>query len=98
MNHDIESHSDEGLDAAVYGALLALTGLTLTAGLLHLGGRLMAVAIALIIASMKASLIAFYYMGLRRERAFVFLILGIGILAVLILIVGIVPDLTFARF
>ncbi len=99
MSHDeIEKHhSDETLDAAVYGALLFLTALTLGASFLGRGGRIMAVSIALIIASMKASLIGLYYMNLRRERGIVYLILAIGALAVTVLLVGMIPDLTFAR-
>jgi len=98
MKNELDAHSDDVLDLGVYLALLALTGATLAASLFNHGGRIMAVAVALIIASVKASLIGFYYMGLRRERALTFAILGVGLLAVLILLVGILPDMTFARF
>jgi caa(3)-type oxidase subunit IV len=98
MNRDIETHSDDALDLGVYLSLLTLTVATLAASHFSHGGRIMAVVLALIIASVKASLIGFYYMGLRRERAMMFVILGIGAVAVGILLVGILPDLTFARF
>lgn len=106
MKHDDNStalahdgaHSDDALDLGVYLALLALTAATLGASLFTHGGRIMAVALALIIASVKASLIGFYFMGLRRERAMMFLIIGIGAVAVGILLVGILPDMTFRRF
>lgn len=98
MKNEIERHSDEGLDLAVYVCLLALTGATLAASLLNHGGRIMIVAVALIIASMKASFIGFYYMGLRRESKLPWVILGVGALAVLILFFGILPDMTFARY
>ncbi len=98
MNQESSSHSDDGLNLGVYIALLCLTGATLGASLVNHGGRIMAVSLALIIASIKASLIGFYYMGLRRERAMMYVILGIGLVAVLILLVGILPDMTFARF
>lgn len=99
MNHDTrDSHQDDALDFLVYLSLLGLTGATLAASLFTHGGRLMAVSLALIIATVKASLIAFYYMGLRRERAMTFVILAVGALAVFALLVGILPDLTFARF
>lgn len=97
MNHELVTHDDDGVNLAVYLTLLLLTAATLGAGLLHVGGRLMGVAVALIIASFKAGLIAFYFMGLRRERPLVWGILATGIVAVLILLVGIYPDLTFAR-
>ena len=98
MNKEPEARSEEGLNLGVYLALLFLTGATLTAGVLHQGGRIMVVSVALIIATLKASLIGFYYMGLRRERALTFAILAVGLIAVLILLVGIFPDMTFARF
>ncbi len=91
------SEPQAGVDFAVYLALLALTAATVSTGLLGGSGRLMAVSLALIIASVKASLIAFYYMGLRREGWLTWAILGTGLLAVLILLVGIAPDLTFRR-
>lgn len=98
MKKEIEYHSDETLDLAVYVVLLCLTAATLGASLFSHGGRIMAVSIALIIASLKASFIGFYYMGLRRERALAWYILGVGAVAVLILLVGLLPDMTFARF
>ena len=97
MNQE-KTHSDDGLDLGVYIALLGLTAATLAASHFSHGGRIMAVVLALIIASVKASLIGFYYMGLRRERTMMFVILGIGAVAVGILLIGILPDLTFARF
>ena len=98
MNQEPTTHSDDGLDLGVYLSLLALTAVTLAASHFTHGGRIMAVVLALVIASVKASLIGFYYMGLRRERAMMFVILGIGAVAVGILLIGILPDLTFARF
>lgn len=92
------AHSDDALDLGVYLSLLALTVATLGASHFTHGGRIMAVSLALIIASAKAALIGFYFMGLRRERAMTFVILGAGALAVLILLIGILPDMTFARF
>ncbi len=86
-------HDDDDIELGVYLCLLGLTGLTLLAS--HLGeGRLMAVAIALIIASGKASLIGFYFMGLKREKPLMYAILAIGFTAVAILFIGILPDMT----
>ena len=98
MNQEPTTHGDDALDFGVYVSLLFLTAATIGASLLTHGGRIMAVSLALIIASVKVSLIGFYYMGLRRERAMMFVILGIGAAAVLILLVGILPDMTFGRF
>lgn len=98
MHYDNKAPSDEGLNLAIYIGLLALTGATLAASFFAHGGRIMAVSLALIIASMKASFIAFYYMGLRREKKMVWCILAVGAAAVLVLLVGLLPDMTFARF
>lgn len=98
MNQDATTHSDDGLDLGIYLSLLTLTVATLAVSHFTHGGRIMAVMLALIIASIKAGLIGFYYMGLRRERAMMFVILGIGVVAVGILLAGILPDMTFARF
>jgi caa(3)-type oxidase subunit IV len=98
MNKEIAAESDDRLNLGVYLALLSLTAATLTASLLHQGGRIMVVSVALIIASLKASLIGFYYMGLRRERALTFAIIAAGLIAVGILLAGILPDMTFSRF
>lgn len=98
MNHDMTTSDGDALDLGVYLALLALTAATLAASRLSHGGRIMGVSLALILASAKATLIGFYFMGLRRERAMTFVILGAGVLAVLALLIGILPDMTFARF
>lgn len=88
---------EDALNLSVYVMLLLLTGATLAAGRLQGGGRLLGVSVALIIASFKAGLIAFYFMGLRRERLLIWGVVATGIAAVLILLAGIYPDMTFAR-
>lgn len=98
MSRDRPDAPDDALDLGVYLALLALTGATVAASLLARDSRLMAVSFALIIAMTKAGLIGFYYMGLRRERPLTFAILGVGALAVLTLLAGLLPDMTFRRF
>lgn len=92
-----DAADEDALNLAVYLTLLLLTVATLGASRLEGGGRLLGVSVALIIASFKAGLIAFYFMGLRRERALVWGVLATGIAAVLILLAGIYPDMTFAR-
>lgn len=88
MNHE---HDDE-LDLSVYIMLLSLTGLTVALSRLGAGGRIVAVATALLVASAKAGLIGFYYMGLRRERALTLTIVLVGLAAVASLALGILPD------
>lgn len=93
MDHGLEDAHDDRTDLVIYLSLLGLTALTLGASFLG-EGKLMAVAIAFIVATAKAALIGFYYMGLRREDPLTYVILGIGATAVMILFLGIMPDLT----
>ncbi len=60
----------------VFGALAALTVLTVGVSYLHLPIRV-AVAVALFIASVKGGLVIAYFMHLISERAIIFSILGI---------------------
>lgn len=55
--------------AAVFAALLALTAVTVLASYVDLG--MMNVAVALLIASAKASLVALYFMHLKGESPLV---------------------------
>ena len=94
MSQELEARHDDGVDFAVYLGLLILTAATVGAAYIHLG-RIFAVATALTIAACKAALIGLYYMDLRRERPFMWLLVGTGLLAVFILLIGIIPDVSF---
>ncbi len=76
----------------VYLALLILTATTVAASLLHLS-REGAVLLALFIASVKAALIGWYFMHLNTARAGIWIILLVGLLSVIILAIGIFPDM-----
>ena len=74
----------------VWGVLLVLTAVTVAVSFLNLG--LWNAAVALGIASLKATLVALYFMHLRRE---IKLVLGFAIFPFLILgliIIGTVVD------
>ena len=62
---DVSKHVKAYL--AVFGVLAVFTGLTVVASYLHTSPR-MGVAIALLIASIKASLVAAIFMHLKWER------------------------------
>lgn len=94
MSKELEAQHDDGVDLAVYLGLLFLTAATVGAAYIHLG-RIFAVATAMVIAFSKAAMIGLYYMNLRRERPFMHLIVWTGIIAVLILLFGIIPDVSF---
>ena len=82
---------DNDIYFSVYLGLVALTILTVgTAQFSH--GRIIAVSVALAIASMKAAMIALYFMHLRHERPLIYGIVLAGLAAVVILTIGIMPD------
>lgn len=73
----------------VLGALLVLTGVTVYVGKnVHFGSAAMNVAIALVIATVKASIVALYFMHLKWEKK---LIIGFALISIpfLILAIGI---------
>lgn len=67
--HDIQAHVRTYLQ--VFGALLALTVITVAVSYLHLPHTL-AVILALAIAAFKAGLVAAFFMHLKGEKAFIF--------------------------
>jgi cytochrome c oxidase subunit 4 len=59
-------HDGNGIYIAVWVALLVLTGVTVAVSYVDLG--IMNVVVALVIASVKASLVALFFMHLKYER------------------------------
>lgn len=77
----------------VYVALLLFTGISvLVAHTLSLS-RASAVLVALGIAWFKAGLIAYHFMRLKSERPLAWIILSVAVVSVLILAIGVGPDL-----
>lgn len=87
-----EDLSEDRLYLGVYLALLALTAVTVASALVGVG-PLLAVTFAVGVASMKASLIGWYFMHLSHERALVYGVAAVGVIAVVVLAVGILPDI-----
>lgn len=84
--------SHDGLYLAVYLTLLALTGLTIACSAFGFA-PILGVTVAVAVASMKAGLIAYYFMHLREERALICGVAVVGVVAVLVLAAGILPDI-----
>jgi cytochrome c oxidase subunit IV len=61
----------------VFIALACLTAVTVGISYLHLGSRWINVAVALLIASVKGSLVAAYFMHLISEKKVIFAVLGL---------------------
>lgn len=84
-------HGGPRLYAKVLAALLVLTGLTVTASYINFGAPSVNVVVALTIASIKASLVALYFMHLRYDKPinsviFVAALFFLGLLLMLTLV------------
>ena len=70
---------------AVFAALAVLTVVTVGASYLHLALKA-AIVLALIIASIKGGLVAFFFMHLRAEKKIVWLVLVFAVLFFFVLL------------
>ena len=77
----------------VWILLLILTGLTLGVSYLHLG--IMNVAVALLIASLKAAMVALYFMHLRFENRLVWAFATVPLFFLALIILGTLADTMF---
>lgn len=71
---DIRSHVKTYL--MIFGALMVLTMVTVGVSYLHLPVA-MAIAVALVVATIKGSLVALYFMHLNHERKLVYYVLAL---------------------
>ena len=77
----------------VFATLLALTMITVAVSYLHLEVR-EAIAVALLIATIKASLVALFFMHLISERQVIILILALtGVFAIALLLLPMITNL-----
>lgn len=90
-DHDIDIDKHVRVYITVFVSLMVLTLVTVAVYYLHLPlGP--AIAVALLIASVKASLVACYFMHLISERKLIFLVLAVTV--IFFLFVLLVPMLT----
>jgi cytochrome c oxidase subunit 4 len=73
-HHDVSKHVRTYL--LVFGALIVGTILTVAAWKVHLPTLFLTVLVAMIIASLKASLVAGWFMHLASEQKMIYVILG----------------------
>jgi cytochrome c oxidase subunit IV len=78
----------------IFGALLGLTVLTVGVSRLDLGAS-ENFALALLIAGVKVTLVAAYFMHLKFERRTLLIALGLPFILVLAFIIGLLPDIVF---
>jgi len=74
-SHPQDAHSVRGY-VFIYFALLAGTALTVWASFIHFGSREVNIAVALVIAGVKAFLVAGYFMHLISEKKMIYSVLG----------------------
>ncbi len=80
---DIDAHVRAAL--VVFGALLVLTGLTVSASYLHLPMRA-TITVALLIATVKGSLVVSWFMHLLSERKLIYGVLCLTVVFFLTLL------------
>ena len=80
---------------AVFGALAVLTALTVGVAYMHLA-RPLAIGIAALIAAIKVSLIALFFMHLKFERGLIYAIVFTALVLVGILALALMPDIAHA--
>jgi cytochrome c oxidase subunit 4 len=91
MSHDAGHHEERQHEPVGYGtyfltwfSLLVLTAITVTAAGMHFGG--LSVAVALVIAMIKASIVLYLFMHLKYEDTLFHRLLMIVIVALVIFI------------
>jgi cytochrome c oxidase subunit IV len=92
--HD-SKHEDHGMGRyiAVFAVLLVLTGVTVWTGEMDFGGW--NIIIAMVVATIKASLVVLFFMHLWDEGPFNRLIFVVSVLFALVLILFVFGDLMF---
>lgn len=78
---------------AVFGILVVLTIITVTATFMPTENELVKVLIALLIASIKATAVAMYFMHLKFEGKLIYCIMIVPLSLCVILICALIPDI-----
>jgi cytochrome c oxidase subunit 4 len=78
---------------AIFGILVVLTIVTVAASFIRFENELINVLIALFIASIKASCVAFYFMHLKFEGKLIYVIVIVPLILCVILVMAIIPDI-----
>jgi len=80
---------------AVFGVLVVLTIVTVAVAFLDIHNEIAKVLLALAIASIKASAVAFFFMHLKFEGKLIYLILIVPLLLCVLLVVALIPDIVY---
>jgi cytochrome c oxidase subunit IV len=85
----VEHHLPTNLYFAIFGALMALTAMTVGLAYVNLGQ--LNIVVALAVAIVKASLVVMFFMHLKYESPLTKVVLGAGVFW-LVLLLGIIMD------
>jgi cytochrome c oxidase subunit 4 len=81
---------------AVFGLLVVLTILTVVVAFVNIKSETAKILLALAIASVKASAVVLYFMHVKFEGKLIYLILIVPLTFCVLLVVALLPDVTFA--
>src|SRR3982751_4861663 len=81
---------------AVFITLVVLTVVTVVVAFVNLKSEVAKVLLALAIASIKATAVILYFMHVKFEGKLIYLILIVPITFCLLLVISLLPDVTFA--
>src|SRR5688500_9797033 len=79
----------------IFGLLVVLTIVTVAVAFIDIQSEIVKVLLALAIASVKASAVAFFFMHLKFEGKLIYLILIVPLLLCILLVVALIPDIVY---
>ena len=77
---------------AIFAALVVLTIVTVAVAFIHIESELVKVLVALLIASIKATCVALFFMHLKFEGKLIYMIFIVPLLLCVLLTVALIPD------
>jgi len=77
---------------AIFATLVVLTAITVGVYFLHPTSELVKILLALLIASIKAILVAYFFMHLKFEGKLIYTIFIVPLLLCVLLVVALIPD------
>ena len=97
----MSAHTTEGRHSTVkaylgvFGALAALTALTVGASYLHFSSRSLAIGVGVTIAAIKVTLIGAFFMHLKFEKKIIHILIYTALFLLMVLLCLILPDIGF---
>ena len=79
----------------IFGLLVVLTVVTVAVAFIEIRSEIAKVLLALAIASVKASAVAYFFMHLKFEGKLIYLILIVPLLLCVLLVVALIPDIVY---